>query len=82
MRCVGKDSWPELVGAKATKTEAKIESENDLVKVVMVKEGSYVIDDFRCNRVRVWVDKQLNTAPSPGSPQVVEFSLLGYFKVI
>ncbi|PRQ36376.1 putative proteinase inhibitor I13, potato inhibitor I [Rosa chinensis] len=67
MRCVGKDSWPELVGAKVTEAEAKIESENDLVKVVIVKEGSYVTHDFRCNRVRVWVDKHGTVTRVPTS---------------
>ncbi|KAK9931036.1 hypothetical protein M0R45_018332 [Rubus argutus] len=57
MRCAGKDSWPELVGAKGKAAEAKIESENEFVEAVIVKEGSFVTQDFRCDRVRVWVDK-------------------------
>ncbi|KAL6194843.1 hypothetical protein ACLB2K_035918 [Fragaria x ananassa] len=57
MRCAGKDFWPELLGAKAREARSKIESENDLVKVVIVKEGTFVTHDYRCDRVRVWVDK-------------------------
>ncbi|KAB2625542.1 glu S.griseus protease inhibitor-like [Pyrus ussuriensis x Pyrus communis] len=55
--CEGKDSWPELVGAKGKDAKAIIESENRLVHVVIVKEGSFVTKDYRCDRVRVWVDK-------------------------
>lgn len=56
--CEGKDSWPELVGAKGTEAEATIESENHLVNAVIVKEGMFVTADFRCDRVRVWVNKR------------------------
>ncbi|GMY27216.1 inhibitor of trypsin and hageman factor-like protein [Fagus crenata] len=55
--CVGKSSWPELVGVQGTVAEATIERENPLVNAVIVPEGSSVILDFRCDRVWVWVDK-------------------------
>ena len=55
--CVGKSSWPELVGVQGTVAEATIERENSYVDAVIVPEGSSVILDFRCDRVWVWVDK-------------------------
>ncbi|PRQ36375.1 putative proteinase inhibitor I13, potato inhibitor I [Rosa chinensis] len=57
MPCAGKNSWPELVGAKGREAERKVESENDLVEAVIVKEGSFVTQDYRCDRVRIWVDR-------------------------
>ena len=54
---VGKKSWPELVGVQGTVAEARIERENPLVDAKIVPEGSVVIQDFRCDRVWVWVDK-------------------------
>lgn len=38
--------------------EETIERENSLVDAVIVLEGSIVTDDFRCDRVRVWVDTE------------------------
>ncbi|KAM5550235.1 hypothetical protein ABKV19_027645 [Rosa sericea] len=55
-QCEGKDSWPELLGAEGTVAKATIESENSLVEAVIVLEGTIVTGDFRCDRVRVWVD--------------------------
>jgi hypothetical protein len=36
---------------------ATIERENPLVNANIVLEGTDVIQDFRCDRVWVWVDK-------------------------
>ncbi|GAU31614.1 hypothetical protein TSUD_63630 [Trifolium subterraneum] len=55
--CQGKDSWPELVGVEGKVAAATIERENPLVNANIVLEGTSVTDDFRCDRVRVWVDK-------------------------
>ncbi|KAH0993848.1 hypothetical protein GBA52_005331 [Prunus armeniaca] len=54
--CQGKDTWPELLGAQGTDAEATIESENSLVDAQIVLEGTIVTADFRCDRVRVWVN--------------------------
>ncbi|KAI4317968.1 hypothetical protein L6164_025788 [Bauhinia variegata] len=54
--CQGKSSWPELVGEQGNVAEATIERENSLVDAIIVKEGSSVTTDFRCDRVWVWVD--------------------------
>ncbi|XP_068333201.1 glu S.griseus protease inhibitor-like [Pyrus communis] len=54
--CEGKASWPELLGAQGTVAEATIERENPLVDAVIVLQGTNVTRDFRCDRVRVWVD--------------------------
>ncbi|KAG6757381.1 hypothetical protein POTOM_037689 [Populus tomentosa] len=55
--CDGKSSWPELLGAEGKVAAATIERENPLVRAKMVPEGSAVIQNFRCDRVWVWVDK-------------------------
>ena len=52
----GKDSWPELVGAQGTVAKATIESENSKLTAVIVLEGTAVTEDFRFDRVRVWVN--------------------------
>ncbi|KAB1219125.1 Proteinase inhibitor [Morella rubra] len=56
-QCEGKSSWPELLGKQGTVAEETIEQENPLVNAVIVPEGSVVIQDVRCDRVWVWVDK-------------------------
>ncbi|KAG6774568.1 hypothetical protein POTOM_021926 [Populus tomentosa] len=53
----GKSSWPELVGINGEAAAKIIESENPKVRVSIVEEGMMVTQDIRCDRVRVWVDK-------------------------
>ncbi|OVA05294.1 Proteinase inhibitor I13 [Macleaya cordata] len=55
---MGKSSWPELLGVYGEVAVATIRRENRKVSVVIVKEGMMVTMDFRCDRVRVWVDKK------------------------
>ena len=55
--CIGKESWPELVGMNGKQVETIIEKENPRVDAIIVEEGSSVIGDFLCNRVWVWVNK-------------------------
>lgn len=52
----GKDSWPELLGKQGKFAEETIEEENPNVNAEIVLEGTGVREDFRCNRVWVWVD--------------------------
>lgn len=54
--CVGKNSWPELLGAKGEDAAKKIEKENHNVDAIVILEGTPVTKDFRCDRVRVWVN--------------------------
>ncbi|KAF5820623.1 putative proteinase inhibitor I13, potato inhibitor I [Helianthus annuus] len=54
--CKGKDSWPELVGAKGEAAAATIEKENPLVNAIVILEGTATTRDFRCDRVWVWVN--------------------------
>ncbi|KAL5712223.1 hypothetical protein ACHQM5_014414 [Ranunculus cassubicifolius] len=56
-RDMGKGSWPELVGADGQTATKIIKNENPRLRVVVVKKGSFVTMDFRCDRVRVWVDQ-------------------------
>ncbi|EXB55550.1 Glu S.griseus protease inhibitor [Morus notabilis] len=54
--CSGKNSWPELVGVQGEVAEKIIEKENPAVDAIIVTEGSVVTADYRCDRVRVWVN--------------------------
>ncbi|WJX12037.1 hypothetical protein P8452_02577 [Trifolium repens] len=56
-RCLGKNTWPEVVGMDGDEAAKKIERENEKVDAIVVPVGYVVIMDFRCNRVWVWVDK-------------------------
>ncbi|KAL3849795.1 hypothetical protein ACJIZ3_011677 [Penstemon smallii] len=56
INCVSKDVWPELVGARGEVAERVIERQNPNVNAIIVREGSFVTGDFRCDRVRVWVN--------------------------
>ncbi|KAJ4836291.1 hypothetical protein Tsubulata_008020 [Turnera subulata] len=55
--CQGKKAWPELVGAKGEEAAAIIEKENPNVNAIIVLEGSPITLDYRCDRVRVFVDE-------------------------
>ncbi|KAK4492571.1 hypothetical protein RD792_003386 [Penstemon davidsonii] len=54
--CPGKDAWPELVGALGEAAERVIERENPNVNAIVVRDGTIVTPDFRCDRVWVWVN--------------------------
>ncbi|KAI3938728.1 hypothetical protein MKW98_011880 [Papaver atlanticum] len=55
--CKGKSSWPELVGCNGDTAAATIKRENDnIVNAIVVLEETSVTDDFRCDRVWVWVN--------------------------
>ncbi|KAJ7954760.1 Proteinase inhibitor [Quillaja saponaria] len=54
--CQGKSSWPELKGTEGDVAARTIERENRFVDAQIVLEGAIVTPDFRCDRVRVWVD--------------------------
>lgn len=55
----GKTSWPELVGTKGYYAASVIESQNPRVKAVVILDGSPVTADFRCDRVWVRVNKEV-----------------------
>ncbi|PON83324.1 Proteinase inhibitor [Trema orientale] len=57
INCAGKASWPELLGVQGEVAEATVERENTGVGAVIVLEGSIVDAQFRCDRVRIWVDE-------------------------
>ncbi|CAN6439448.1 unnamed protein product [Victoria cruziana] len=55
--CKGKSSWPELVGFYGRFAPPIIRFQNPLVTDVdVVLQGTLVTMDFRCDRVRVWVN--------------------------
>ncbi|KAI4317971.1 hypothetical protein L6164_025791 [Bauhinia variegata] len=63
--CKGKSSWPELVGINGGAAANIIEGENPNVEATTLPEDSFVTDDFRCDRVRVFVDKQNVVTKTP-----------------
>ncbi|KNA20989.1 hypothetical protein SOVF_047400 [Spinacia oleracea] len=54
--CKGKNVWPELVGENGKEAAIIIERENPNVEAIVLPDGTAVTDDFRCDRVWVWVD--------------------------
>ncbi|KAI5680126.1 hypothetical protein M9H77_01353 [Catharanthus roseus] len=56
--CPGKGSWPELVGERGEAAAAVVERENPNVRAIVLKDGTPVTRDFRCDRVWVWVNKE------------------------
>ncbi|CAN1131470.1 Proteinase inhibitor [Linum perenne] len=66
--CPGKNSWPELLGRNGDAAAAVVERENRRVDAVVVREGTPVTADFRCDRVRVWVndDRVVTSVPRIG----------------
>ncbi|MQM12901.1 hypothetical protein Taro_045823 [Colocasia esculenta] len=66
--CEGKSEWPELVGFHGDEAVGIIERENPLVEASTVPEGSPGTTDYRCDRVRVYVDKRgiVTSTPSIG----------------
>ncbi|CAN0898335.1 Proteinase inhibitor [Linum grandiflorum] len=54
--CPGKNSWPELVGRNGDEAATVVERENSRVDAIVVREGTPVNLDFRCDRVWVWIN--------------------------
>ncbi|KAI3938730.1 hypothetical protein MKW98_011882 [Papaver atlanticum] len=55
--CKGKSSWSELVGCDGDTAAATIKRQNsNIVRAIVVLEGTGVTEDFRCDRVWVWVN--------------------------
>ncbi|XP_073147954.1 proteinase inhibitor-like [Henckelia pumila] len=52
----GKESWPELVGKDGNDAAATVERQNRHVRAIVLKDGTPVTRDFRCDRVWVWVN--------------------------
>lgn len=44
------------MGANGEEAEKQIEKENKNVDAIVVREGTIVTQDFRCDRVWVWVN--------------------------
>ncbi|KAJ9543354.1 hypothetical protein OSB04_023061 [Centaurea solstitialis] len=61
--CAGKDSWPELVGRTGEDAVVIIERENPRVNAVVILDGTPTTGDFRCDRVRVWVNSRKRSWP-------------------
>lgn len=53
----GKSSWPELLWVAGEVAVGVIVRENPKLRVATVKDGMLVTADFRCDRVRVWLNK-------------------------
>ncbi|KAK9085889.1 hypothetical protein Sjap_026300 [Stephania japonica] len=57
-RDTGKSMWPELLGVCGEVAAETIRKENHKVRVAIIKEGMFVTMDYRCDRVRVWINKK------------------------
>ncbi|XP_060174507.1 trypsin inhibitor 1-like [Lycium barbarum] len=54
---VRKDTWPELLGVPAKLAREIIQKENSrLTNVPSVQNGFLVTQDFRCDRVRLFIN--------------------------
>ncbi|KAG7574138.1 Proteinase inhibitor I13 potato inhibitor I superfamily [Arabidopsis suecica] len=65
--CPKKNSWPELRGTNGDYAAAVIERENPTVDAIVILDGSPVTADFRCDRVRVFVDRYRIVVKTPTS---------------
>lgn len=55
--CAGKKEWPELVGKDGQEAAKIIKEENPCLKeVIVLPDGSQVTQDYRTDRVRIFVD--------------------------
>jgi hypothetical protein len=61
-----KTNWPELLGQNGEAAKATIEMETGgKVNVQIVPDGSMVTEDYRLDRVRIFVDEEGNVVRSP-----------------
>ncbi|CAA6658956.1 unnamed protein product [Spirodela intermedia] len=65
MVCVGKESWPELLGAEGSAAAAIIEKENPHVDAIVLHKDAITTMEYRCDRVRVRVDDYGIVAKTP-----------------
>ncbi|CAM8927326.1 unnamed protein product [Rhodiola kirilowii] len=63
--CEGKKTWPELVGENGHHAAGIIERQNHHVRAIVIPINSPVTPDFKCNRVRVIVNKDGTVALAP-----------------
>ncbi|OMO78441.1 Proteinase inhibitor I13, potato inhibitor I [Corchorus capsularis] len=64
-RCHGKNTWPELLGKSGETAKATVERENSNVSAIVLLEGTPVTRDFRCNRVRIFVNQHGHVVQVP-----------------
>ncbi|XP_023639590.1 protease inhibitor HPI [Capsella rubella] len=62
---IGKNSWPELLGTNGDYAASVIKGENSSLQVTVILVGTWVPDDLRCDRVRVWVDESRTVIKNP-----------------
>ncbi len=66
MSANAKQSWPELVGLSGESAKSRILSDRpDIQRVHIIPSGSTVTEDYRLDRVRIYVDQQGKVAQSP-----------------
>ncbi|CAH8376228.1 unnamed protein product [Eruca vesicaria subsp. sativa] len=63
--CAGKNSWPELLGTNGDYAASVIERENSRVDAMVILDGTPVTGDFRCDRVRVRVNRNRTVVQVP-----------------
>jgi beta-lactam-binding protein with PASTA domain len=60
-----KRSWPELVGKTGEEAKAAIEKEDPSLEVQIVPYGHVVTQDYRTDRVRIYLDPEGRVARPP-----------------
>jgi hypothetical protein len=60
-----KSSWPELVGLSGEAAKTRLEQEMPAMKVQVVPYGSMVTEDYREDRVRIYLDDQGKVVKAP-----------------
>ena len=60
-----KTSWPELLGLPGVEAKSKILADNPKLTVIILAVGTFVTQEFREDRVRVYVDSDQKVAQIP-----------------
>jgi hypothetical protein len=62
----GKESWPDVVGEPGEQAQAEIEADTGgSVKVFVLPWDAIVTEDYRLDRVRIFVDDNGNVSKPP-----------------
>ena len=61
----GNCEWPELVGVDVEMAKKVIEESNPHLEIQVFPEGSIVTQDYRLNRVRIFVTEENKVSSTP-----------------
>jgi hypothetical protein len=60
-----KIEWPELEGATAAAAQAALEKEAPGFRVQVIGPDMMATAEYRCDRIRVWLNKQQRVSQPP-----------------